>query len=76
MQAQHALAAEGLAPLVQLASPQMLNLVLLEQDLERAIHSLHRQIIAPALCQEAGSTLPALAGQDEPASEQCVAASH
>jgi aspartate kinase len=48
-QVQHALAAEALAPLVQTAGPAALSFVLHERDLDRAIRSIHQQVIEPAL---------------------------
>ncbi len=48
-QVQHALAGTGAAPLVQTAGPSALSFVLHERDLDRAIRSIHRQVIEPAL---------------------------
>ncbi len=43
--AQQALAAEALSPLVQTVGPAALSFVLHEHDLERAIRSIHREVI-------------------------------
>lgn len=48
---QRTLAAEGMAPLVQTASPAALSFVLCERELERAIRSIHREVIELALNQ-------------------------
>ncbi len=48
---QRTLAAEGVAPLVQTASPSALSFVLHERELERAIRSIHREVIELALNQ-------------------------
>jgi aspartate kinase len=48
---QHTLATEGIAPLVQTACPSALSFVLHEQELERAIRSIHREVIETTLHQ-------------------------
>ncbi|HLW02372.1 MAG TPA: aspartate kinase [Ktedonobacterales bacterium] len=52
-QVQQALAAEALTPLVQTVGPAALSFVLHEGELERAIRSIHREVIEAALRQEA-----------------------
>ncbi|HEY7356738.1 MAG TPA: aspartate kinase [Ktedonobacterales bacterium] len=48
---QRTLAAEDMAPLVQTAGPSALSFVLRERELERAIRSIHREVIELALNQ-------------------------
>jgi aspartokinase/homoserine dehydrogenase 1 len=50
-EAQRTLAAEGMAPLVQTASPSALSFVLRERELEQAIRGIHREVIELALNQ-------------------------
>ncbi len=73
-QVQRTLAAEKLSPLVQTASLSALSFVLQEPELERAIRSIHRAVIEPALRQNAvshtlgiayGPTSQALVDDDE-----------
>jgi aspartate kinase len=79
-QVQHTLAAEGIAPLVQMAFPSALSLVLPDHELEHAIRSIHRQVIEPSLRKQGAApayshkaTLAALNDDEEP--ERRVAAS-
>jgi aspartate kinase len=51
-QTHQALDAEGLTPLVQTAGPAALSFVLYERDLERAIRSIHREVIEAAVLQQ------------------------
>jgi aspartate kinase len=50
---QQALATEALTPLVQTVGPAALSFVLHERELERAIRSIHREVIEAAPRQEA-----------------------
>jgi aspartokinase/homoserine dehydrogenase 1 len=50
-QVQHTLAADGIAPLVQMAFPAALSFVLADRALERAMRSIHHEVIEPALRQ-------------------------
>lgn len=50
-QVQRTLVTEGIVPLVQTAFPSVLSFVLYERELDRAIRSIHRQVIEPALRQ-------------------------
>lgn len=50
-QVQRVLAAEAIAPLVQTVGPSALSFVLHERDLERAIRSIHQEVIERALRQ-------------------------
>lgn len=54
-QVQRTLAAEDLVPLVQTAFPCALSFVLHERELDRAIRSIHREVIEPALRQHTRS---------------------
>ncbi len=59
-QVQHTLAAEGIAPLVQMAFPSALSFVLPDHKLEHAIRSIHHQVIEPTLRQD-GAVEPRMA---------------
>ena len=72
-QVQRTLAAEGIVPLVQTAFPSALSFVLPERELDRAIRSIHREVIEPALSQHMLSAAPGPASapwDDDEASEQ------
>lgn len=66
-QTQQALDAEGLTPLVQTAGPSALSFVLYERDLERAIRSIHREVIeAPLLQQTLAGAVVSYDDNEEP----------
>ncbi len=78
-QVQRTLAAEGIAPLVQTACTSTLSLVLQECELERAIRSIHREVIEPALHPQRPSVAHGLTGTspgEHGASERHAATSH
>ena len=56
---QRTLAAEDIVPLVQTAFPSVLSFALYEHELDRAIRSIHREVIEPALRQHTRSAAPA-----------------
>lgn len=56
---QRTLAVEGIVPLVQTAFPSALSFALHERELDRAIRSIHREVIEPALRQHTRSPAPA-----------------
>jgi aspartokinase len=72
-QVQQALAAEALTPLVQTVGPAALSFVLHEGELERAIRSIHREVIEAALHQQAMTACGVGALDDNEESERrCV----
>jgi aspartate kinase len=73
-QAQQALAAEALSPLVQTVGSAALSFVLHEGELERAIRSIHREVIEAALRQEAlmATVVSHSLDNDEESERRCV----
>jgi aspartate kinase len=74
-QAQHALAGTGATPLVQTAGPSSLSFVLREGELERAIRSIHREVIEPMLPKHPPSarvSVSQMLDNDEESERRCV----
>lgn len=70
---QRTLAAEDIVPLVQTAFPSALSFALHERELDRAIRSIHREVIEPALRQHTlsnGHGSASVPWDDDEASEQ------
>ncbi|HEY7348416.1 MAG TPA: aspartate kinase [Ktedonobacterales bacterium] len=77
-QAQQALAAEAVMPLAQTLGPSALSFVLYERDLERAIRSIHREVIEPTWHEPAVTVSCGSVGHapDDEEPERRFAASH